>query len=202
MEFDRIKLWKDPENSGYDETLIHGCRPEFYVGLSRVSDMIVDVMERHAKKSWSILEIGCGTGRNLVALKNAGFYRVRGIEISQRAIDVGIETFPEYAEIEVMTSAVEDIIKDIRPTSVIFTSGMLMHLPFELDWVLEEISKKATKLIVTNEAELERKDSIHVWRRNYKDVFEALGWAQVEATRADVYGLPPWTIKRVFVPGE
>ena len=203
MSFDRIKLWTDPVNSGCEETLINKCRPEHYIGLNSISEMLTDTITRYAKKSWSVLEIGSGVGRNLVKLREAGFRHLKGIEISTKAIEIGIQAYPEYEKIEKILAPVEDVIKDIRPVSVILTSGLLMHLPYDLDWVIEEISKKATRLIVTNEAEMGRRESIHVWRRDYQQIFESLGWRQIEYSTGDKCPpLPPWTIKRVFIPEE
>jgi SAM-dependent methyltransferase len=197
--FDRQNFWRDPAETEWGSKIIH-CNPEFYLDLVNVSTLIVDVMNRYAKKTWGILEIGCGTGRNLVALKQAGFKNVRGIEISQKAIDIGREAFPEYASINVICAPVEDVIRDIKPVSVIFTQGCLMHIPWELDWILDEIASKARKLILTNEGELKRHKTIHAWPRDYQVEFEKRGWSQAEWEMADKYPpLPPTTIKRVFV---
>jgi SAM-dependent methyltransferase len=200
MQFERIKFWENPEKSGMTGVHIPTCKPEFYLDLHNISAMVVDVMKRHAKKSWKILEIGCGTGRNLVALKAMGFKKVSGIELSQNSVNVGRAHFPEYKDIDVVVAPVEEVIKDIEPVDVIFTSGLLMHLPPELDWVLEEVAKKAKKLIMTNEGEIGRGVSAHAWSRNYQEVFEPLGWEQVEWETAEKYPpLPKTTIKRVFV---
>jgi len=202
MKFDRMEFWKDPTQSGITD-LIPTCRPEFYLDLHNISAMVVDVMERYAQKTWSILEIGCGTGRNLVALKQAGYKKVRGIELSERTIEVGRARFPEYGSISVINAPVEEAIKRIRSADVIYTSGLLMHLPYEADWVLEEISRKARYLIMTNEGETSRSESVHVWRRDYQDVFEGLGWHQVEMSTGEKYPpLPKTTIKRVFLRAE
>jgi SAM-dependent methyltransferase len=197
--FDRLKFWQDPARSGIDP-LIPTCKPEFYLDLHNVSGMVVDVMTRYAKPSWKILEIGCGTGRNLVALKKAGYSKVSGIELSARTIAIGRARFPEYAEIEVINAPVEDVIKDIKPVDVIYTSGLLMHLPFEYDWILDEIASKARRLVLSNEGEITNVGACHAWLRNYKVEFEKRGWEQVESTTGDKY--PPLaasTVKRVFV---
>jgi SAM-dependent methyltransferase len=201
-DFNRLEFWRDPTTSGIDP-LIPTCRPEFYLELANISAMVVDVMQRYAKPSWTILEIGCGTGRNLVALKAAGFQKVSGIEISPRAIEVGRVRFPEYVDIPVYNSPVEDVIKTLKPFDVIFTSGLLMHLPHDLDWVLDEVGTKAKKLILTNEGEIYGGASVHSWMRDYQSVFEPMGWKQVEVESGEKYPpLPATTIKRVFIRQE
>ena len=198
--FNRIEFWLDPINSRASDALKPNCRPEFYLDLVNVTTLIVSTLERYAKKTDSILEIGCGTGRNLVALKKAGFENVSGIEISPKTVAVGQATFPEYANIPVTIAPVEDVIESIEPVDVIYTQGCLMHLPFELDWVLERISQKARKVILTNEGELTRGGSIHAWLRDYRVAFESLGWIQVEMETGEKYPpLLPTTIKRVFL---
>ena len=196
-EFERIDFWKDPAKSEL-ESLIPICKPEFYLDLHEVSDILTKTIQKYAQKTNSILEIGCGTGRNLVSLYKEGFTNLRGIEVSKRAIEVGYEAFPEYRQIMIFVAPVEDIIMAVKPVDVIFTSGLLMHLPYDLDWVLEAISRKARNLIVINEDEIASK-AVHYWRRDYQKVFEDLGWIQIETTTGEAYSdLLVSTTKRVF----
>ena len=199
-DFDPLKFWRDPEKAEVPELerSVYACKPEYYLDLDNVSALVVDVMTRYAQKDWAILEIGCGTGRNLVALQAAGFANVAGIELSRKAVSVGRKQWPEYKEIPVKIGPAEKAIHELDDFDVIFTQGCLMHIPDES--LLEVIARKAKRLILTCEAELSRRESIHVWRRDYQQVFEALGWKQVEWEVANKYPpLPKHTIKRVFV---
>jgi hypothetical protein len=127
----------------------------------------------------------------------AGFENLSGIEISQRAVDVGLATWPEYGDINLTVAPIEDVARDLPEYDVIYTQGCLMHLPHELDWVIESIKKKAQNLILTVEGE--PRIGINVWPRNYQDYIEQGGkWSQVDVENGPNFGLPATTIKRVF----
>jgi len=202
-KFDRIKFWMDPTKSGAPEKRIKRCRPEFYLNLDNVSKLVVSTLARYITKKDTILEIGCGTGRNLVALKAAGYKKLCGIELSPKTVEVGRAHFPEYQKIQLLIGPAEKMIEEVGEFDVIFTSGLLMHIPPEHEWLFERISQKARKLIMVNEGESPRALSEHAWNRNYQEIFEKLGWTQVEMETGEKYPpLPETTIKRVFVRNE
>jgi 2-polyprenyl-3-methyl-5-hydroxy-6-metoxy-1,4-benzoquinol methylase len=195
--FNRQEFWRNPAASSQTH-LVSTCRPEFYLDLVNVTKLIVNTMLEHCTRDMSILEIGCGTGRNLVGLRAAGFEHLSGIEISQRAVDVGREAFPDYESIEVTVAAIEDVARQLPKFDVIYTQGCLMHLPWELDWVIEMIKQQARYLIMTNEGE--PRHGVHAWARDYQEYIEQGGiWSQVEFEVGNKYPpLPATTIKRVF----
>lgn len=198
MSFDRHAFWKDPAKSPYPKSYWANCEPEFYLDLVNVTRLIVETMAKYARPEWTILEIGCGTGRNLAGLYQAGYHNLMGIEINQAAVDLGRVHFPEYRDVSVMVAPVEDLIGKLQPVDVIFTSGVLMHLPYDLEWVIKLLPEKARRLIVTNEGE--REPSFHAWPHNYPALLETGEWHQVEAHSGENYPpLPKTTIKRVFV---
>jgi 2-polyprenyl-3-methyl-5-hydroxy-6-metoxy-1,4-benzoquinol methylase len=195
--FNRQEFWRDPEASSFDQ-LIPTCRPEFYLDLPNVTKLVVNTIVEHCSRDMEILEIGCGTGRNLIGLMAAGFENLSGIEISQRAVDIGQVAWPEYKKIDVTVAAIEDVARDLAEYDVIFTQGCLMHLPHDLDWIIQIIKKKAQNLILTNEGE--PRQGVHAWARDYRQYIEQGGiWSQVEMEIGSKYPpLPPSTIKRVF----
>lgn len=200
-DFDRQAFWRDPEASNHLH-LIPTCKPEFYLTLGNVTRLVVSTIERYCSKDMSILEIGCGTGRNLVGLKKAGYKNLSGIEISSKAVKVGRSYFPEYQEIDVTVTPIEEVAEDLPEYDVIYTQGCLMHLPYELDWVIEVIKQRANFLILTNEGE--PRYGIHAWGRNYQEYITRDGrWRQVEMENGNLYPpLPSSTIKRVFLRNE
>jgi SAM-dependent methyltransferase len=194
MTFDRRSFWTHPDKSDRPEWEISVCRPEFYLDLDEVTKLVVDTLSRYATPDCSILEIGSGTGRNLAGLKQAGFPNVAGVEISQHAINVGSERFGEFP---VVCAPIEDVVKDLPEYDVIYTQGCYQHLSPDVDWVFPEIAKKARKYLMTIENEQARGE--RSWRRDYKAIFEALGWQEVEwRPCGNVHPYPPTTILRVF----
>jgi hypothetical protein len=100
----------------------------------------------------------------------------------------------------VIIGPAEKVIDEVGDFDVIFTQGLLMHIPPEHEWLFERISQKSRKVILTNEGELGRRVTEHAWNRDYKVIFEALGWKEVEMETGDKYPpLPATTIKRVFI---
>jgi SAM-dependent methyltransferase len=200
QQFDRHEFWRDPAGSSvHSFPFVSHCEPEYYLDLDNVTRLVVSSIARYCDKGESILEIGCGTGRNLAGLIKAGYTNVAGVEISINAVAVGFEQFPEYRGIDVIIAPIEEVIKGLGEYDVIYTQGCLMHLPYELDWVIEEIKCRAKHLILTNEGEPRK--GIHVWGRNYEEYITKGGeWKQVEKENGSLYPpLPKTTIKRVFL---
>lgn len=197
--FDRQTFWDDPLNSGHEsDNVRQTCDPCFYLNLDSVTKFVIDNLEHYLNRDCSILEIGCGTGRNLVALKRAGFRFLQGVEISELAIETGRAHFPEYKDINVIHSPIEDIIYYLEPVDAIFTQGCLMHIPYEFDWVLDQMRVISGKFIMTIEGETMQPD-VHKWKRNYQFYFERDDWKQIEEQNCEeIAGLPATTFKRIF----
>jgi SAM-dependent methyltransferase len=204
MKFDRQAFWKNPgapaNVDAYGENVISHCRPEFYLDLVNVTRLVVETLNKYASPEMHILELGSGTGRNLASLHQAGYKYLCGLEINQDAVNLGNATFPEFREIPVLVAPVEDAIAnyiDFVKADVVFTQGLLMHLPPDQEWVIQEMAKKARRLIITIEGE--RPPSFHAWPHDYQKIIEAEGWQQVEAHSCEAYApFPKTTIKRVF----
>jgi SAM-dependent methyltransferase len=194
----RHNYWRDPANSGFPKPWIAGCKPEFYLGLLNVTKLVIETIDQYAKPEMSILEIGCGTGRNLAGLYEAGFTNVEGIEINPNAVKLGRKAFPALENIPITVASIEEAIKDIPQYDVIFTQGVLMHLPPDTEWVIDVLCNKARKLLVLIEGE--HAPSFDSWPHDYQALVEYSDkWRQVEMQSCEAYPpLPKTTIKRVF----
>lgn len=205
MDFDRREHWRDPESDSPEVRAINDGKlhrfstPQFYLGMDVGKQIVMNTLPRYIHPSMSILEYGCNTGKCLVELKRRGFNNLTGLEISPKALALGRKTFKEHASINFINAALEDVVKELPRYDVIYGVGVLMHLPYELDWVLSELFSRANVFIMTTENEFDT-DGYFKWARKYKGIVEALGWVQAEEENASKY--PPYpntTIKRVFM---
>lgn len=196
-EFNRYAFWKNPENSNQSQDIIRICKPEYYLDLHGITTLIVSTLKKYLNSEDSIYELGCGTGRNLVGLWEAGFKNVSGVEINKNAVILGKKTFPNLKNIDIKIGTVEDTIKNISQFDCIFTQGLLQHIPPEFDWIHKEIVEKAKKIIMV--IENEKPQGIRSWQRNYNDIFTSFGLTELEAfSNTKLKGHSQNTFVRVF----
>lgn len=196
MTIDTRKFWRNPTYDAIDNrSRFAWYQPEFYLSLYFQTGLIVDELSKHLDRNASILELGCGGGRNLFALKQAGFTRLSGIEINPDAILLGKQR-NNMSGIDMICSAIEDA--DIPEVDCIFTHGVLMHLPPESEFVFQSIAKQAGRLIMTVENEVD--NGKLKWPRSYERVFP--DWQQTDWYSTEHW--PPNTkanIARIFKKG-
>ena len=203
MNFDRVKFWTDPTKAD-DELrkidngrMVRFCQPDFYLNHTW-GQQIIKTAFKYMDKEWSILELGCNTGKTLAFLKENGFHNLMGVEINQKAIDLGKKKFPLLKDVEIICMPLENVIGHMKQFDVIYAGGVYMHLPYKLDWVFYEISNHAKEMILT--AENEANTDFYRFARNYKEIFEGYGWIQVEEENGVNFPpLPETTIKRIFM---
>ncbi len=198
MSIDFQEFWRNPDGKQLEDGGLKSiCRPEFFINLKGVTAMVTTTLLKYLPLDASIIELGCGTGRNLAGLKEVGFTNLYGVEINQRAIDLGRKSFPALEGIEIQCGAIEDVINDLPEADCYYTQGVLMHLPPTSDWVHEVISRKAQKLIMTSENE--DHGYVIAWARDYGKIFQALGWIELEREKCGKWGdLPDTTIRHVL----
>jgi 2-polyprenyl-3-methyl-5-hydroxy-6-metoxy-1,4-benzoquinol methylase len=174
--------WKAPEDygnsalghAGLDDTIKHS------IFMNSVLKKFVDFDE-------SILEVGCNCGKNLNELHKEGYTNLHGIDISQKAIDLMKELFPDlYYNSNIKADKLEDSLKAIKSDSIdtIFSLTVLMHIHTDSEFIFEEMVRISKKYIVT----LEDERCPNAWShypRNYKDVFEKLGMKQIRKENVD-----------------
>lgn len=203
MNFDRVKYWSDTTTASKEVKEYNRGRfykfsqPDFYINQTW-GQRIIQTAFKYMDKDWSILELGCNTGKTLAYLKENGYNNVMGVEINRKAIELGMKTFPQLKDVEIICSPLEDVINILNDFDVIYASGVYMHLPYEYDWVFESISNHTRKLIVTCEDEIQT--TFERFARNYNRIFEGYGWYQVEEEPGTNFPpLPDTTIKRIFM---
>lgn len=172
--------------------------PDLYAPRVERSEFLTKYIRKCIVRNGQILEVGCNVGRNLNYLREQGYQNLSGIEISEEAVMAMKETFPELAEAaHIMNAPVEQIIKRLPSNSydLVFSMAVLLHIHPDSDWVFEEMARISRDYIITVEAE--RASGWHIFPRNYKAIFEDLGFKQVTESNAKAAGLKAYTL-RVF----
>jgi len=174
--------------------------PQGYLEGKARSQFLVGIMKKYVNPDAKILEIGCNVGRNLNYLFQDGFKKLEGIEISEKAVRLLKEAYPEMAShTNIYNIPVEEIIKDFRDCEfdVVFTMAVLEHIHTDSEWVFHEMVRitKDFLIIIEDEHGLS-------WRhfpRNYKKVFDPLGMKQIEEINCgEVHGLGSNFFARIF----
>ena len=181
-----------------------GNRPKDYLAAGNErSAFLVGLVHRRVKTGAAILEIGCNCGRNLEALRKAGYENLAGVELSADAVGVLIDAYPILARKAMIWAApIEEVIRDFGDGQfeLVFTMATLQHLHPRSEWVFREIARIARQ-VITIEDETSRS-----WRsvpRDYGKVFERLGMRWVAARScAFVPGLGPRFVARVYRGAE
>lgn len=124
-------------------------------------------------KKYSILELGCNVGRNLLVLNGEGYKNLYGIEINPNAVEMMKKEHPGLATVTV--GAIEDVLLGHVPVDVIFTMAVLMHLPPESERVFADIARKCKKFLITIEDEMEHEKLRHRSRK-YATIFKSMGF--------------------------
>ena len=170
-------------------------------GGERRSSFLCELIDSYTiNKDNTILEIGCNVGRNLNYLFNAGYKKLSGVEISQDAIDMMKQVYPEmFNKSNICCSSIEDIIKNFEDNTftVVFTMAALQHIHPTAKFIFYEMVRITSKYIITIGDEKEIS-----WRhypRNYKKIFESLGMKQIYQINCKTEGLNSNFWARVFV---
>ena len=169
--------WRSPQDgSNKPEDYILGRDGE----APKRTGYIVDLIESESSKDESILEIGCNVGRNLNELYIKGFRNLSAIDISEEALTMLINTYPELASIaNLYNTPVEESIIKFRDCEfdVVFTMAVLMHIHPDSEFIFDDMVRITKKRLIVIEDE-ECISSRH-FPRNYKKVFERLKMTQI-----------------------
>ena len=171
-------------------------KPAAYLQFPERSAFLVDLLAQHVPANSGALEIGCNVGRNLNALREAGYGPLAAIEISEAAVKELRTAFPDLAATaNIINKSVEEAIVEIADDAydVVFSMAVLLHIHPDSDWILEHIARVAKSFVVTIEDEAT--SNPRIFPRKYKDIFEGLGLEQVAESTPSM--LPKYTA-RVF----
>lgn len=162
-----------------------GNRPQDYAGKNKA---IVDTLDRfwrpEVSPGDSILEIGCNVGANLDRLRELGYQRLGGVEISEAALQELRTTYPQLAaSADLHLGAAETVLAGLADDSVdvVFTMAVLLHIHPASTRIFREMARVARSYICTIEAESALAG--YVFPRNYRRVFGRLGCREVRSSQ-------------------
>jgi SAM-dependent methyltransferase len=127
-----------------------------------------------------ILELGCNIGRNLAFLRYRGFTRLSAIEINPNAIAAMRDYYPETAAaLDLKPGALETVLPTLpsQEFDLVFSMAVLVHIHSDSEFVFAEAVRVSRRYVLT--VEDERSEGARHRRRNYEEVFTALGCRQV-----------------------
>lgn len=168
------EYWKS--KAGDDE----GNKASFYLNKdTKICHFLADFLNDHnIPKDAKILEIGCNVGTNLNVLMEMGYRNVHGIEISQEAVSLMKESYPNINQENIVVGNAVDVLHKMEADSmdVIFTMAVLMHIHPSSSSLFNEMVRVSKSRIITIEPE--NASTCYIFPRNYKRVFERLGCTQ------------------------
>lgn len=181
-------LRAERERDYWVSSLGEGNLPADYAGAppSR-AEFLVGTVQFLPTRPRSILEVGCNVGRNLEALRKAGFGGLAGIDVRDCSKEMK-EHFPQLriAGQFFWEPAAEVLARWARkypPTyDLIFSMAALMHMAE--DDIMENMARLSRRHIIT--IEIEDRGWPLFYPRKYKDIFELLGFRQIFEQQASV----------------
>ena len=174
--------------------------PAYYAhyGPDETSETLRETFERVLDAGASILELGCSSGRHLAHLHEHGFERLSGIDLNADAFDVMAEAYPDLADAGTFHhGAIEEVVREFEDGrfDAVYSVETLQHVHPDAEWVFEEVARITDEVLVTveneGEGDISRSaptevnyvtDDVPLYYRNWRHVFEELGFLQVDAT--------------------
>jgi len=167
--------------------------PTYYAhyGPDETSELVRAKIERYAGADARVLEVGCGVGRHLAALAEAGFSELSGVDVNEEALDVLDETYPELSAVgEFHAGTIEEYVESVETDAfdAVFSVETLQHIHPEAEWVFAELARVSSDLVVTVENESGEYGTVNhvdeqlpLYYRDWRTVFTDLGFEEVES---------------------
>ncbi|SFM06655.1 Methyltransferase domain-containing protein [Gracilibacillus orientalis] len=172
--------------------------PETYRVATDRSIFLLNYIQNYIQGNQRILEIGCNVGRNLYHLFDNDYRQLTGIEISQEAVEQLYKNYPQLAEnTDIIHAPAESVLKHMAKDhyDLVFTMAVLEHIHPDSEWLFDHIARVTKSYLITLEAE--KYENWRIFPRNYREIFENLGFEQVEESTGESVKLSNYTL-RIF----
>jgi len=171
--------------------------PAYYaqIGPNEVSETLAAVFEQFVREDAAVLEVGCGSGRHLAHLLDAGYEHLTGVDINDDSFSVMADHYPRLSDTGTFhIGAIEDVVSEFDDGAfdVVYSVETLQHVHPDNAWVFEELIRVTDDLLITaeNEGNSPRRgrgddevslvdDDVPLYHRDWNAVFSDLGLAQL-----------------------
>lgn len=134
---------------------------------------LVDMM-KEVPRDASILELGCGAGRNLRAMRAAGFTNLAGIDISEEAVRMLGAITPDHA-FALHEGDIHERLYHLPPVDAVVSVATMQHLDDKQFFLNFRRLPRTDLFLIEDETRLTRID----FPRSYRPIFERYGFNQV-----------------------
>lgn len=161
--------WRDPP---------HQNKAQRY--LNREARSVVALAEKYIPKDARILELGCSVGETLEALRAAGYSDLTGIEINPESVKLLMQLHGDLFQVAtVHIGTIEEVLPRLGGFDLIYSKAVLCHLHPDSEAAVFANMAHQAHTIITIEDEQTSTSGRH-FARNYRSVFAAFGFRQVE----------------------
>ncbi len=124
-------------------------------------------------KDASILELGCGSGRNLLLLREMGFTNLHGVDFSPSQVEFSVQ---QGLDAKIMN--ISDLEFDDNSFDFVYTNSVLLHVPPDkIEKVIHEAVRVSSSIVAFREdLHKENTNEGHVYKRDYVGLIEKLGY--------------------------
>jgi len=167
--------------------------PTYYAhyGPDATSEWVRAQIRGHVGPDARVLEVGCGVGRHLAELADAGLTDLVGVDINEAALSTLVETYPDLAATGTFhADTIEDYVETVEDDAfdAVFSVETLQHIHPDETWVFDELARVTGELVVTVENESGEygtanhvDDQLPLYYRDWQAVFTGLGFEEVES---------------------
>ncbi|MFC5366280.1 class I SAM-dependent methyltransferase [Salinirubrum litoreum] len=127
-----------------------------YRGPDETSESVRAVLAEHLPSDAAVMELGCGPGRHLAHLHEAGFSNLSGLDVNDESFDVLAEEYPQLDEVgEFTCDTIESAVPGFADDrfDAVYSVETLQHIHPDEAWVFAEIARVAGEIVVTVENE-------------------------------------------------
>lgn len=162
----QLKIWKSKFGKDYTDRNI--LSPDVRINAFKRMVSNLDIKK--------ILEVGCGSGHNLITLSKIGKYKLIGIEPQEYAVKKAKESSDLISVLEGDCFEIPSLDSHF---DLVFTCGVLIHISKEdLARTIDEIYRVSNKYILAIEYYAPEETVIHyrgyddlLWKRDFKKIF-------------------------------